>query len=110
MNSSDALDLKQPRSQLREAGRIIGYRLTDHLKDALAARPKVDDYAKDEDLFRPFARAYITDTITFEYTSLYLEIGRRLAEKVDQHEKKHGVTVKQNPVASSTIRLASTAE
>ena len=93
MNLSDDLNLKQPRSQLLEAGRIIRYWLIKHLKDALAARPKVDDYARDEDLFRPFACAYTIGTITFEYTSLYREIGRMLAEIVAEYEEEHGVTV-----------------
>ncbi len=101
------MDLKQTKFKLHEAGRIIRCRLTDHLEDALAARPKVDDDAKDEELFRPFAHAYIIDTMTFEYTSLYREIGRMIAEIVAEYEEEHGVTVDKTQLllALSVLRL-----
>ena len=107
MNSSDDMNLERPRSELRVVSKIIRCRLIDHLKGALDARPKVDDDAGDGDLFLPFARAYTIDTITFEHTSLYSEIGRMLAEIVDEYEEAHGVTVDKTQllVARSVLCL-----
>ena len=93
MNSSDDMNLKRPRDKLRMAGTIIRCRLTGHLENALDARPKVNYDAGDGNIFLPFARAYIDDTMTFEYTSPYREIGRILAEIVAEYEEAHGVTV-----------------
>ena len=86
---------------------VVLNRLINHLEGALAARPRVDDDTRDEDLFLPFARAYIIGTITFEYTSLYREIGRMLAEIVAEYEEEHSVTVDKTQllVARSVLCL-----